>query len=114
MPAPAAPAAVDGACWGCLLDPHESLVHTQAGIADCSAPDCPLRRFRPFQRGELGPATDVKRDQGKTDPAVHSANAPPGSFAWSGHDRPHAPQELQLAHDEAATFERRGINLQIK
>ena len=39
--------------------------------------------------GSLGPASDVKQDQG--DPIrTHSATAPPGSFAFSGHDRPHA------------------------
>ncbi len=39
--------------------------------------------------GELGPATDVQRDQGTVGPA-HAASAPPGSFAISGHDTPHA------------------------
>ena len=39
--------------------------------------------------GELGPATDVKEDQGVIG-SVHAASAPPGSFAISGHDRPHA------------------------
>jgi 6-phosphogluconolactonase len=39
--------------------------------------------------GELGKATDVKRDEGALGP-VHAASAPPGSFAISGHDRPHA------------------------
>ena len=39
--------------------------------------------------GELGAATDVKRDQGTPGPA-HAASAPPGSFAISGHERPHA------------------------
>jgi 6-phosphogluconolactonase len=39
--------------------------------------------------GELGPATDVKSDSGRTG-SVHAAGAPPGSFAISGHDRPHA------------------------
>jgi 6-phosphogluconolactonase len=39
--------------------------------------------------GELGPATDVKRDEGTVGPA-HATSAPPGSFAISGHDRPHA------------------------
>ena len=39
--------------------------------------------------GRLGSATDVKEDIGKIGPtkAVH---APPGSFAFSGHDRTHA------------------------
>lgn len=39
--------------------------------------------------GELGEATDVKRDDGKVGPA-RAASAPPGSFAISGHDSPHA------------------------
>jgi 6-phosphogluconolactonase (cycloisomerase 2 family) len=39
--------------------------------------------------GELGPATDVKHDQGSVGP-VHAASAPPGSFAISGHDTVHA------------------------
>jgi 6-phosphogluconolactonase (cycloisomerase 2 family) len=39
--------------------------------------------------GELGRATDVKRDAGPTG-SIHAASAPPGSFAISGHERPHA------------------------
>jgi 6-phosphogluconolactonase len=39
--------------------------------------------------GELGPATDVKQDKGTIGP-IHAASAPPGSFAISGHDHPHA------------------------
>ncbi|MGA2589744.1 MAG: lactonase family protein [Bryobacteraceae bacterium] len=39
--------------------------------------------------GELGPATDVKQDAGAVGPA-HSASAPLGTFAISGHDSPHA------------------------
>ena len=39
--------------------------------------------------GELGPATDTHRDEGQPGPA-HAASGPPGSFAISGHDRPHA------------------------
>jgi 6-phosphogluconolactonase len=39
--------------------------------------------------GELGPATDTKQVEGTAGPA-HAATAPPGSFAISGHDRPHA------------------------
>ena len=38
--------------------------------------------------GELGPATDVKTGQGDVGPA-RAAHAPPGSFAVSGHERPH-------------------------
>jgi 6-phosphogluconolactonase len=39
--------------------------------------------------GRLGPVADVKSDGGKVGPA-RAANAPPGSFAFSGHDRTHA------------------------
>jgi 6-phosphogluconolactonase len=39
--------------------------------------------------GRLGEATDVKNDVGKIGPAK-ATNAPPGSFAFSGHDRTHA------------------------
>jgi 6-phosphogluconolactonase (cycloisomerase 2 family) len=39
--------------------------------------------------GSLGAATDVRRDQGQPGPA-RAASAPPGSFAVSGHDKPHA------------------------
>ena len=39
--------------------------------------------------GQLGNATDVKRHQGTTGPA-RASSAPAGSFAISGHDRPHA------------------------
>ena len=39
--------------------------------------------------GGLRPATDVIHDQGPLGPAQPS-NAPPGSFAISGHDKPHA------------------------
>jgi 6-phosphogluconolactonase (cycloisomerase 2 family) len=39
--------------------------------------------------GRLGDATDVKADEGKVGP-TKAANAPDGSFAVSGHDRPHA------------------------
>ncbi|HEY7303524.1 MAG TPA: lactonase family protein [Bryobacteraceae bacterium] len=39
--------------------------------------------------GQVGPATDVKTDQGETG-SIHAASAPSGSFAISGHDRPHA------------------------
>jgi 6-phosphogluconolactonase (cycloisomerase 2 family) len=44
----------------------------------------------PIQRdGRLGSASDVKRHQGTVGPTQPSG-APPGSFAISGHDRPHA------------------------
>jgi 6-phosphogluconolactonase (cycloisomerase 2 family) len=39
--------------------------------------------------GRLGTASDVKKDAGKNGPA-RATNAPPGSFAFSGHDRTHA------------------------
>ena len=39
--------------------------------------------------GRLGDATDVKADEGKVGP-TRAKNAPPGSFAISGHDRNHA------------------------
>jgi 6-phosphogluconolactonase (cycloisomerase 2 family) len=38
--------------------------------------------------GRLGAATDVKNDAGKIGP-TKATNAPPGSFAFSGHDRTH-------------------------
>ena len=39
--------------------------------------------------GRLGDASDVKIDSGKIGP-TRAAHAPPGSFAFSGHDRTHA------------------------
>jgi 6-phosphogluconolactonase (cycloisomerase 2 family) len=39
--------------------------------------------------GQLGPATDVKTGRGDVGPTC-AASAPPGSFAQSGHERPHA------------------------
>lgn len=39
--------------------------------------------------GSLGEPTDVKTDQGDIGP-TRATNAPPGSFAFSGHDRTHA------------------------
>src|SRR4030095_9657146 len=39
--------------------------------------------------GRLGTATDVKEDSGTAGPRKEP-NAPPGSFAFSGHDRTHA------------------------
>jgi len=39
--------------------------------------------------GSLGAASDVKKDEGTVGPKK-SANAPAGSFAFSGHDQPHA------------------------
>ncbi len=42
-----------------------------------------------LQDGRLGPATDIKVDGGSVGPRT-AKNAPPGSFAFSGHDRTHA------------------------
>ena len=39
--------------------------------------------------GRLGKATDIKNDAGTIGP-TRATNAPPGSFAFSGHDRTHA------------------------
>lgn len=39
--------------------------------------------------GELGAATDIKADHGQVG-STHANSAPPGSFAISGHDSPHA------------------------
>lgn len=41
------------------------------------------------QDGKLRSAVDVHRDTGSLG-AIHATNAPPGSFAISGHDAPHA------------------------
>lgn len=43
--------------------------------------------------GRLGEASDVEVDAGKIGPP-RATNAPPGSFAFSGHDRTHAHQIL--------------------
>ena len=43
--------------------------------------------------GRLGDATDVQNDSGDIGPR-RAKNAPPGSFAFSGHDRTHAHQNL--------------------
>jgi 6-phosphogluconolactonase len=50
--------------------------------------------------GELGDASDVKQDHGTVGPA-RATSAPPGSFAISGHDRPH-PHMVQA--DPAGRF----------
>lgn len=39
--------------------------------------------------GSLGPPSDIKKDAGTVGP-TRATNAPPGSFAISGHDQPHA------------------------
>ncbi len=69
----------------CHLSVHPSgkyvLVANYAGGAIAVLPIQP--------NGSLGPASDVKRDQGKLGPK-RPTSAPPGSFAFSGHDRTHA------------------------
>src|SRR5215471_73026 len=45
--------------------------------------------FPILRDGRLGDATDIKSDGGKIGP-TKATNAPPGSFAFSGHDRTHA------------------------
>ena len=50
--------------------------------------------------GELGPATDVIHDQGPVS-KKHSTNAPPGSFAFSGHDKTH---DHMILPDPAGRF----------
>ena len=42
-----------------------------------------------LDNGRLGEATDIKNDEGEIGP-TKATNAPPGSFAISGHDRTHA------------------------
>jgi 6-phosphogluconolactonase (cycloisomerase 2 family) len=58
--------------------------------------------------GGLGEATDVKQDPGPVG-SEHAASAPAGSFAISGHDRPHAhmiqsdPSGRFVLHTDLAT-----------
>ncbi len=42
-----------------------------------------------LKEGRLGAASDVKKDSGKVGP-TRATSAPPGSFAFSGHDQAHA------------------------
>ena len=53
-----------------------------------------------LEDGSLGNATDIKIDEGEVGPTV-ATNAPPGSFAFSGHDRTHAHM---IAPDPAGRF----------
>jgi 6-phosphogluconolactonase (cycloisomerase 2 family) len=53
-----------------------------------------------LEDGRLGEASDVKRDTGKVGP-TKATNAPPGSFALSGHDRTHAHM---IAADPSGRF----------
>jgi 6-phosphogluconolactonase len=48
--------------------------------------------------GRLGEAVDVHQDLGSVG-AAHAADAPPGSFAISGHDKPHAHMIAADAHN---------------
>jgi len=50
--------------------------------------------------GRLGEATDIKIDEGTIGP-TRAINAPPGSFAFSGHDRTHAHM---IAADPSGRF----------
>ncbi len=50
--------------------------------------------------GSLGKASDIKIDEGELGPTV-ATNAPPGSFAFSGHDRTHAHM---IAPDPAGRY----------
>ena len=50
--------------------------------------------------GRLGPASDIKKDAGTVGPR-RATNAPPGSFAFSGHDQAHAHM---IASDPAGRF----------
>jgi len=50
--------------------------------------------------GALGPVVHVHSDQGAVG-SIHAASAPPGSFALSGHDAPHAHM---IAPDPAGRF----------
>jgi 6-phosphogluconolactonase len=53
-----------------------------------------------LEDGKLGDPTDVRTDEGKIGP-TKAANAPKGSFAFSGHDRTHAHQ---IQADPAGKF----------
>jgi 6-phosphogluconolactonase len=45
--------------------------------------------FPVLPNGSLGPSVDFHQDNGSLG-SIHATNAPPGSFAISGHDAPHA------------------------
>lgn len=71
-------------------EPAHLSVHPSGGhvlVANYAGGTVAVLPVRP--NGELGAATDVKRDQGAV-ASSRAASAPPGSFAISGHDRPHA------------------------
>ena len=69
----------------CHLSVHPSGKYVL--VASYSGGTVAVLPIRP--NGELGPASDVKEDVGKVGPVL-ATNAPPGNFAISGHDRPHA------------------------
>ena len=74
-----------GGAGPCHLSVHPSGTYAfTANYAGGTVAVLPIRA-----NGELGPPTDVKRDSGQTG-SVHATSAPAGSFANSGHDRPHA------------------------
>jgi len=50
--------------------------------------------------GSLGPASDIQKDVGTVGP-TKATNSPPGSFAISGHDQPHAHM---IAADPSGRF----------
>src|SRR5207248_4458887 len=56
-------------------------------VANYEAGTVAVLPIRP--NGDLGPPADTKRDRG-TLGSAHPSSAPPGSFAISGHERPHA------------------------
>ena len=56
--------------------------------------------FPLLQDGRLGRATDVRKTEGRVGP-TRATSAPPGSFAFSGHDAPH-PHMIQA--DPAGRF----------
>ena len=74
-----------GGAGPCYVSVHPSGKHAfTANYAGGTIAVLPIRA-----NGEVGPPSDVKRDAGQTG-SIHAASAPPGSFAISGHDRPHA------------------------
>ena len=85
-----------GGAGPCHLSVHPSGKYAfTANYAGGTVAVIPIRA-----NGELGPPTDVKRDSEQTG-SLHAASAPPGSFATSGHDRPHAHM---IQSDPAGNF----------
>jgi 6-phosphogluconolactonase (cycloisomerase 2 family) len=73
-----------GGAGPCHLSVHPSGKYVfTANYAGGTAAVLPIRA-----NGEVGAPTDIKTDEGRTD-SLHAASAPPGSFAISGHERPH-------------------------